>query len=60
MELKKLVEQENIENTYQIVNVLTGVYTAQLNDTDRLEIVNTNEKGTRGSQVNIYAFNLHT
>ena len=42
--------------TYYIVNVQTGDNAAQISDIDRLEIVTTNEKGCRHSQVNPCVF----
>jgi hypothetical protein len=43
-------------DTYFIINARTGSYAVQTSETDRLEIVTANEKGTHGSQVNNPSF----
>jgi hypothetical protein len=44
--------------TYYIVNVQTGDYATQLSNIDRLEVVTTNEKCNRHSQVNTQLLKL--
>ena len=52
----KPFDSEHGDQATYIVNVQTGDNAAQISDIDRLEIVTTNEKGCRHSQVSPCVF----